>query len=213
MNSENQNVISPNTEMPVKHGVQIKEHRKWNTKTIYNEGHVMMIYRRQPKLIHFRSPMINDFNQNLCGGWSMPEIPDENAAIVDQLIHRRKPFGYSTYYPYQHERAIRDHQMLMDAGLVTKLYKESWNGMYDHLWRLDACYDIKLQDIGDLDDLHRDYEPIFKMGIEQDTIAQFANMELTSFIDITRLPLVIPRWMTGLVLGYPVENTISLYLQ
>ena len=54
----------------MKHGIHIKKHKHWNTKTIYNNGHVMRIYRRQPKMIRFRSPMVNDFNQHLCGGWS-----------------------------------------------------------------------------------------------------------------------------------------------
>jgi len=54
-------------------GVLVREHNHWNTKTVYNNGHVMRIYRRQPKAIRFRSPMVNDFNQHLCGGWSLSD--------------------------------------------------------------------------------------------------------------------------------------------
>ena len=35
----------------VRHGVHVKEHQGWNTKTIYNNGHVMRIYRIKPIII------------------------------------------------------------------------------------------------------------------------------------------------------------------
>lgn len=57
-----------------KHGVFVKEGRTFNIKTIYNKGHVMVIYRYIPKKIYFKSPMVNDFNQHLCGGWFMAEM-------------------------------------------------------------------------------------------------------------------------------------------
>lgn len=126
-----------------RHGVVIREHKHWNTKTVYNHGHVMRLYRRQPKTIQFRSPMVNDFNQHLCGGWSFADIPDNRAATVEQLVAGRKPFACITYFESQAEQAKECHRQLENAGLVTQLKRRDWRGWNtDHVWDVTACHDI-----------------------------------------------------------------------
>lgn len=200
-------------EQPVKHGVHIREHKQWNTKTIYNNGHVMRIYRRQPKIIRFRSQMVNDFNQHLCGGWSLSDIEDKEEATVNQLIQRRKPFASITYRHDQSERARRDRKRLEDAGLVAQLQRRDWQGWNcDHVWDVLACHDIRVCDIGDLDALVTDYSPVFTMELARNEIESFADVPLTAFFEGWDSP-PLPLWLTGLILGYPIENTISLYLE
>src|SRR4051794_14248772 len=106
-----------------KHGVHVREHKHWNTKTVYNNGHVMRIYRRQPKTIRFRSPMVNDFNQHLCDGWRFSEIEDVSEAAVQQLVTGRKPFA-SVPYRGDGDReptALEAKRRLVAAGLVVEL--------------------------------------------------------------------------------------------
>ncbi len=197
----------------MKHGIVIREHKRWNTKTIYNNGHVMRIYRRQPKTIRFQSPMVNDFNQHLCGGWSMADIKDDKEATVQQLIARRKPFASITYWPYQEAEAPDAQRRLDSAGLVTRLRRRAFQGWnFDHVWDLLACQDMRVRDIGDLRALRADYAQVFEAGLEDQEIMPLADLHLSTFFDGWDSP-PLPLWLTGLILGYPVENTISLYLE
>jgi hypothetical protein len=197
----------------MKHGVHIKEHKHWNTKTVYNHGHVMRINRRQPKTISFQSPMVNDFNQHLCGGWSMSDIKDEKEATIQQLMTGNKPFASITYWQDQKVKAEDAQRRIASAGLVTGLRKRAFPvGQYGHVWDLLACQDIRVNDIGDLRALRDDYAEVFEMGLENDEIMLFAERALSTFFDGWDSP-PLPLWLTGIILGYPVENTISLYLE
>lgn len=197
----------------VKHGVVVREHKHWNTKTVYNNGHVMRTYRRQPKLIRFRSPMVNDFNQHLCGGWSLCDIKDENEATVHQLLAGKKPFACITHWHNQGEAALKAQTTLESSGLVTDLRRRPLAGyQFDHVWDVLACHDIRVQDIGDLRALRDDYANVFEIGAETEEVVPFAGRALSSFFDGWDSP-PLPLWLTGLILGYPVENTISLYLE
>lgn len=196
-----------------KHGVHIREHKHWNTKTIYNNGHVMRIYRHQPKTIRFQSAMVNDFNQHLCGGWSMADIKDDREATVQQLIACRKPLASITYWQDQRAKALDAQRRLDAAGLVTELRRRDWQGWdSDHVWDLLACQDMRVQDIGDLRALRADYADVFGFDLEDQEITAFADRPLCSFFDGWDSP-PLPLWLTGLILGYPVENTISLYFE
>jgi hypothetical protein len=196
-----------------RHGVLIRQHKNWNTKTVYNNGHVMRIYRRQPKVLRFQSPMVNDFNQHLCGGWSMTDIGDEKEATVRQLLMGKKPFACISFWPDRHSEAVKAQQRLMSAGLVTDLRKRIMQSyFFDHIWDLLACHHIRVKDIGDLRALEADYAGAFGSRFLSEEIRAFAGRKLSSFFDGWDSP-PLPLWLTGLILGYPVENTISIYLQ
>ena len=57
-----------------------------------------------------------------------------------------------------------------------------------------------------------DYANVFMPGFLTQEIRAFADRKLSSFFDGWDSP-PLPLWLTGLILGYPVENTISLYLE
>lgn len=197
----------------VRHGVHIREHKHWNTKTIYNNGHVMRIYRRQPKQICFQSPMVNDFNQHLCGGWSMSDIGNEREATIQQLITRSKPLATITFGHDQKAEAEAGREQLHAAGLVARSKRhavQGWN--FDHIWSLIACHDMRVREIGDLIELQKDYAPIVEMGLLRDDIQSCGDIHLADFYNGPNSP-PLPLWLMGLILGYPVENTISLYLE
>jgi hypothetical protein len=69
-----------------------------------------------------------------------------------------------------------------------------------------------VRDIGDLRALRDDYAEVFKKGPEKDEIVAYADRALSTFFDGWDSP-PLPLWLTGLILGYPVENTIALYLE
>ncbi len=191
-----------------KHGVIVTEYKHWNTKKIYNEGHLMRAYRRQPKQIRFRSPMVNDFNQHLCGGWTMRGLGDENSLICDQLVAGRKPLGIATYSPEHLDSAKKQQERLLANGLIVKLKRRHWcAGRY--LWDLSACQNLRIGDIGSLDDLAEDYRDA---GINTGNMKPYEAKHLKTRMDCSDIP-DSPLWLTGLVLGYPVENTISIYYE
>jgi len=194
-----------------RHGVIIREHKNWNTKTIYNNGHVMHIYRRQPKVLRFQSPMLNDFNQHLCGGWSMTDIGDEKEATVRQLLLGKKPFACLSFWPDRHSDAVDAQHRLLSAGLVTDLRKRAMHSGH-MIWDLLACHNMRVKDIGDLRALEADFDEWFISGFLGEEISAFADQKLSSFFDGWDSP-PLPLWLTGLILGYPVENTMSLYLE
>jgi hypothetical protein len=194
------------------HGVQIREHKHWNTKTVYNEGHVVRIYRRQPKTIRFQSPMVNDFNQHLCDGWHLSDIEDVNDATIQQLVTGRKPFACVTY-PDHEETTARDAMRRLEAaGLVAEMRERGVEISGDrHVWDVLVCHDLRVRDIGDLRALGEDYAEALDLDVEPG-ILLFADRALSSFFDDWDTP-PLPLWLTGLILGYPVENTVSIYLE
>ena len=83
------------------------------------------------------------------------------------------------------------------------------------LWSTEACHDIRVQDIGELEALIGDYTssaPAFTPVFNAEFL-KHGSRKLSSFLggkwDVEDCPL----WLTGLILGYPVENTISLYFE
>lgn len=198
-----------------KHGIHIREHKRWNTKTVYNRGHVMRIYRRQPKALKFESPMVNDFNQHLCGGWGMPEVGDVGHATIDQLVNKRKPFASITYFAEQKDAAMEAVDRLADAGLVGEVHRRrfsrpGWKEGY--VWDVLAAQDIRVCDIGDMEALIADYTPVLGEESARTQIEYFADHQLEDFFDGWDTP-PLPCWLTGLILGYPIENTISIYME
>jgi hypothetical protein len=75
-----------------------------------------------------------------------------------------------------------------------------------------ACHDIRVGDIGDLGALRADYADVPGLGLDLGEFERVADRKLSSFFGGWDSP-PLPLWLTGLILGYPVENTISIYLQ
>lgn len=77
----------------MKHGVVIREYKKWNRKVIYNNNYIMMKYHHIPKVINFTSSMMNDYNQDLCGGWTNSEVDNSNDNLIYRVVNKLKPFA------------------------------------------------------------------------------------------------------------------------
>lgn len=199
--------------MAKKHGVIILEHKDWNTKQIWNRGYLMATYRYQPKKIYFKSKMVNDANQDLCGGWLMhgqiKEGETVNDIIVRHLMAGKKPMGILHYD--DKGWAEIDAQELMDGqgyprSLAADVVKKK-NG-----WNVVAAQHGTLADLFDLDALARDYveNGIFTAEEMDAQIKRYGVHDLIDFSEGWDTEDV-PAWLTGLLLGYPVENTISIY--
>lgn len=195
-----------------KHGVIVTIGGRHNSKTIWNRGHRMVTYRKQPNRIRFKSKMVNDKNQHLCGGWFFAGLENTNLWIERQLIAGRKPLGVMFFRGdgFGNGADIACAERLKTAGLIVR----EGPGFTEGTRIVEACQDIKVGDIGDIGDLFADYVEA-RISMDEDELREqfnrHAGRRLRSFLgkkwDVPHNPL----WLTGLILGYPVENTISCY--
>lgn len=200
-----------------KHGVHIIEHKKWNTKIVYNNGLVMRKYLHQPKKLKFSSAMVNDENQNLCGGWFLNDVSYDsvNEKIFNRVLNKQKPFGSLIENLENASKLSGLQEKAMEHGLMTKLLT-----LVDKT-ELILCQNGKLDDLFDMDALCKDYIDNL-VGVNVKVLLQefsyYKNKQLIDFASIAPQNHgwdigYNPMWVTGLLLGYPVENTISCYIE
>lgn len=196
-----------------KHGIIITEGKTHNVKTVWNRGYRMVTYRRQPKRITFRSKLVNDKNQHLCGGWFFAGLENDNLHIERQLVAGRKPLGAMVFNTRAEAKACASR--LKAAGLVVKVGPS----FVHHHTLVEACQDIRVREIGDLSKLMDDYvasdacseyHHVDEFWAQHD---EHAGRHLKSYLGKKWDSPPCPLWVTGLILGYPVENTISIYAE
>lgn len=197
-----------------KHGVIVKVGRRHSTKTIWNRSYRMITYRKQPHRIRFKSRMVNDKNQHLCGGWFFAGLDNTNMWIERQLVAGRKPLGAMFFSGQELEDGedIACAERLRTAGLVVR----AGAGFVEGHRIVEACHDIRVGEIGDLGNLIGDY--IGSGAIPEEDIdalcaefSRYSSRKLRSFLGKKWDAEHNPLWVTGLILGYPIENTISCY--
>jgi hypothetical protein len=197
-----------------RHGVIVTAGKRWNTKTVWNRGYRMITYRKQPRRIRFRSKMVNDKNQHLCGGWWFSGLENTNLWIERQLVAGRKPLGAMIFSGQEIENAedIACAERLRAAGLIVRTGPSFVRGHRI----VEACHDIRVGEIGDLGDLVADYIESGEILDEDiDALCKefevYSRRKLKSFLGKKWDTEHNPLWVTGLILGYPIENTISCY--
>lgn len=193
-----------------KHGVIVTVGGRHCTKTVWNRGHRMVTYRKQPGRVRFRSKMVSDKNQHLCGGWFYAGLENTNLWIERQLIAGRKPLGAMVFWSDEAAEAKACASRLRAAGLIVR----EGRAFNSDQKIVEACRDIRVGDIGDLGELFADYVHA-RIPVDEDELRgqfnAYAGRHLKSFLGKKWDSPHCPLWVTGLILGYPVENTISCY--
>lgn len=195
----------------VKQGVEVIRHRNWNTKKVWVGGTLVATYRHQPKTLRFASRMVNDDNQGLAGGWWEGDIGDdeaEEAKIAKRVLAGLKPMGVLYFYPEDEgEPAGVAEGYKGRKNIDVKVIPVERGGTEVILARKGT-----LHELFDLGALYRDYEEASVVPTEvlQEQFKEYENWRLIDFAEGWDVEYV-PPWGTGLILGYPVENTISLY--
>jgi hypothetical protein len=197
-----------------KHGVYITRHKDSNTKKIYYRGNLMATYRHQPKTIRFKSPLVNDANQDLCGGWCPLGMQEEDESVNDpmlrQLLGDRKPLGFLFADSKKGAEAMARDVRRLRPNLELRILPP---GPHRLNHTVAVAQPEQLMTAFDLDTLYEDY---LKSGVlpKATLDKEFLKYEcrtLISFAEEYDIDEGVPPWVTGLVLGYPIENTISLY--
>ena len=172
-------------------------------KLILNEdGYLLMLYSRIPDKIKFKHPAVNDYNQHLCGGWTV--YPHREFEEIDRVVNGLKPVGIS-HSKNLLELTRRAILYTSKGFLVSHVKNPHIKGMYD----ITVSVAGKLKDYFNMETLAKDYK---RCGISGSNIKKYKNIDFGEFhynkYDIEYHPDEI----TGLILGYPIENTISLML-
>lgn len=203
------------------------KHNKNGTilKKIYLGNHLITSYPSapNPEKLKFQSPMVNDFNQDLCGGWCCPELRNDIEALFERIKRGLKPFANLSTWAINKVKVKELDEIInvMPSNLKYKRFDRFRNQdgscsafgkeMHDYVDNIDICMPGKLSDLFDMDALAEDYTihlPKYPQ-IAQD-IKNSKHLEMEQFLGDKWDDL---GWLTGLILGYPIENTISRYKQ
>lgn len=193
--------------MEKQHGVcVIQKKGRWNEKRIYANGKLLKKYRFIPKEIKFKSAMVNDFNQHLCGGWTFSGINETKELFLQRISEGLKPFGQYV----DCSGKMRDDEVNEFVSRVKSCDLEIQSDYFPLLSRYEAliCRKGTLGELFDLDTLEEDYAD---NGIIID-VDSVREKELKEYF-VEWNGVGVNHWETGLILGYPIENTISNMLE
>lgn len=174
---------------------------KEGDKIIENNGFRLKTYKNIPKNLKFKHKAVNDYNQHLCGGWSV--IKREKFEEINRVISGLKPVGvtYAKNFKEVEDKAFE----VMSKGFQAS-YGEG-KGFIANRYIITASVTGKLGDYFDMKTLAKDYE---NNGLSSENIKKYVDVDFINFhhrkYDCKDHPLEI----VGLILGYPIENTISL---
>lgn len=197
----------------VMHGVYIREHKKTIDKLFINNGNLMRKYK-YPRIEerHFSSPLLNDYNLHLCGGWSFNGIEDNQT--IQRVINGKKPMGF--YDTFSSEKFEYWKEYVKDTGLPYILSPKEKNNRIDEI---GISIKGTFGNIFNLPDLIHDYQ-LYAMacGFSDDFvehirefITSIKDVEIKNYLSFDYVNQTTDEGtiITGLILGYPIETTIS----
>jgi hypothetical protein len=165
-------------------------------------GFVLMTYKNIPKSINFKHKAVNDYNQHLCHGWFVYDHTEFEE--IERVGQGLKPVGISCSGNLWAvtKKAIE----FINKGFLVSYTKRNFHDTI--LYHITVSVTGKLKDYFDMDTLAADYED---NGLSSDTIIEYKNIDFSKFHHdkYDHHPIEI----TGLILGYPIENTIALIKQ
>lgn len=199
------------TNKTVLHGIYIRNHSNTQDKLYINNGHLMRKYTYPIIQRKFHSPMVNDYNLHLCGGWAWPSV--ERIETIHRVISKLKPMGSYTIWDKDEDIKNQTMKIVLDSGLPHNFKKR------EKYFDIDICQSGILDELFDMDSLCEDYisygmlskwkpkngeiESIIE-SLRRKTLSDFLNVD---YVNPSNLAETIS---TGLILGYPIESTVSI---
>ena len=208
-----------------KHGIYIKENKHTLEKSIILNGHLMHKYKYPKIYIRFNSPLVNDYNLHLVGGWTWPDIEQEEC--VYRVLDGQKPMGFyitpekskidelvkiikteillrgendtNFQYTVKNIEFSKDHKMYEVGISITGLFKEIFNmPALIHDYTAYTSYKYLIH-----------YTERIVLWLNQ-----LCNKKIETLIGVDYAnPKTIEELITvGLILGYPIGTTVSLLL-
>ena len=182
------------------HGIVVTKQKKTKTqsKKIYNNGFLLARYYLQPQHLIFKNDMINDTNQHFCGSLPLSSLDLSNAALFQRVLNGQKPMAiicerdenFDKYIPSINKKKF-DYKIVNHERGFTYLVVATKG---------------KMKNLFDLESLQKDYSNS-KISIDVKKVADKSLSDYFYDWDSDK----VENWETGLILGYPIENTISIY--
>lgn len=200
----------------VKSIVELRCFKKWCHKSYKGSlGQTFATYTRIPPVpLEFQSPMVNDENQELCNGWEpdwLATYPGgDTQATIDRVRQGLKPMGFVYQWKDDQDKSI---QAFIKAVKSCRYHTEpkpgpNSNFLVAAVWQQGNV----LGQLFDFGNLAYDYATWTGGMGSTDVLFRFENARLADFVEKWDVDDGVPIQITGLILGYPVENTISVML-
>lgn len=207
-----------------RNGVYLQTFKRTEAKRYIQNGNVFGLFR-YPKIIHaFHSPLLNDYNQQLCGGWywkyredGSTRAPFESNSdiILQRVINGAKPLGGLVGWDDQKEKIVDWKKQIARAGLGLFCYQEGIKTT------LIVCRQGILDELFNFDNLIADYVALDQstrpgvLGNPATIIKMFNSIRRDTLEKYLRFDHLHPHStfdyiVTGLILGYPIENTYAV---
>ncbi len=196
-------------------GIYQRNCGKFQEHLFIGNGYCYKIYRYPIIQTSFKSPLLNDYNLNYCGGWFMPRRDESmtlNWEFFFRVINGKKPIAFIG------GDIITRAQMQKNAnseGFASSLLFD----LQSDCWKFGVSMKGKFSEVFDLESLKDDY-------IKYATYLEIADEEFLNFYDKIRTRKISeylqdfdygkePKRdsdtiITGLILGYPVYSTVSV---
>lgn len=194
----------------IMHGIYIRKYKNTMDKLFINNGHIVRKYKYPNIDQKFFSSKINDYNLHLCGGWVFKYVNKEEAigrvikglkpmgflvtTEIDQCVHFCKKSGLPYNIIHSH-RPTKNHHII---GISCK-------GTFDQ--------NFNLQDlIADYINYASNVKTSLPIKKIENFILSLKNIEVASYLtsDYANPNTDQKLIVTGLILGYPIETTVSI---
>jgi hypothetical protein len=180
-------------------------YNKRGHKQIRKGTFIYMTYENIPKNLIFKHHAVNDYNQHLCGGWSLYKHPPFEE--VDRVVIGSKPVGIS------HTRSVEEAEAkqieITNKGKLCTFMKNNHNDLY---FVTASPYGTLEEFFPNLDILIQDYDRC-KLSYCANIIRKYKKVNFEAFHHGKFDRENHHTCITGLILGYPIENTISLIVR
>lgn len=197
----------------LRHGVYIRQYKNTTNKLFINDGHLMRLYKYPNIKRKFFSPKINDYNLHLCGGWAFRGINGEEAII--RVITNLKPMGFFI------TTAVKKWEAICKKSELPYIITPNHIPTEKH-FNIGISCSGTFGDNFDLQNLAIDYvthankvkTPLSAEKIEkiENFISSLKNTAIASYLtsDYANPYSTEELIITGLILGYPIETTVSI---
>lgn len=206
------------------HGIYLKDFKETTLKRYIRNGNILASFR-YPKIIPtFQSPLVNDYNQHLCGGWCWGHREDgvlraafenDSDIILQRVVAGKKPLGGLVGWGDDLRKISRWKKEIAGAELALQVYRN------DTKYTLVICRKGLLDKMVDFDRITDDYIAFERNNrrrifVSSSTIKEFFDFlrqeTLEELLRYNFLNSVSKFGLlaTGLILGYPIENTYAV---
>jgi hypothetical protein len=202
----------------VKHGIYIRENRNTFEKLFILRGNLMRKYKYSKIVTKFKSPLVNDYNLHLVGGWAWPEVIGQEC--IYRVLEGNKPMGF--YCSFNKKERDKLVELIRNDGNWSYTISERIVDKEHTMYEVGASTIGFFEDVFDMESLLADYIAYGKaINVPNDyidfVVGHLEELSSDRVEDYLYWDYANPEGpaeliTAGLTLGYPIESTVSILL-